>query len=162
MENLAIVRLFCQGSVRVLPLVLPLIATCIWIVSIDVEAFEVLHFLVGNVDQVVRRSVRVASVGVAQDLLLFDSGHCVIVVLPPDVLPVIPDVAVVVTTLSGAFVNAHPVQMVRHALQRLLVQAVQVVLMLAYLAFEIAYLLLDLVAVLIQRLLNHVRLIGSD
>ena len=40
-----------------------------------------------------------------------------IIVLSPLALGVILDVAVIVTTLSRAFVDAHAMQMVRHALQ---------------------------------------------
>ena len=40
-----------------------------------------------------------------------------IIVLSPLALGVILDVAVIVTTLSRALVNAHAMQMVRHALQ---------------------------------------------
>ena len=40
-----------------------------------------------------------------------------VIILPPDALRVVPDVGVVVPTLSCAIVNANTVKVVRHALQ---------------------------------------------
>ena len=82
------------------------------LVRISIDCLGYLQFFLTDVNDVVGRLGEATSRGFLKYLLFLYCCHTMIVVAAPDSLLVIFDVAVVVTTLSCAIVDAHTVQVI--------------------------------------------------
>jgi len=112
-----------------------------------------LQLLIADVDDVVGRLCKTASVGLFVDFLFFDLADSVVVVQAPDSLFVVAYVAVVVSALCRSVVDADTVQVIGHRLVGRVLVLKQVLLPFNLLP-EIADLLFDLRAVRAKDLLD--------
>lgn len=139
----------CKGSIGVLLVKIGLS----WHVEISIDVFGVRKFTSADVDDIVRRLGETPAAGFLKNLLFFDDRDAMIVVAAPDALIVVLDIAVVMTALSSAIMDANSMQMVSLVSQRRVLR-VEKVLLILDLLLEALDLLSDLGAVRAEHLLN--------
>ena len=104
----------CKGCIGVLLVEIGLS----WHVEISIDVFGVRQFTSADVDDIVRRLGETPAAGFLKNLLFFDDRDAMIVVAAPDSLIVVLDIAVVMTALSSAIMDANTMQMVSLVGQR--------------------------------------------
>lgn len=121
--------------------------------EVSIHSFGVLQFALADVDDIVGGLCETATAGFLEDQLFFDVRDAMVIVATPDSLIVVLNIAVIMSALSSAIMDANTMQIVGLVGQRL-VLGVEKVLLVLNLLLELLDLLPDLGTVRAEHLLN--------
>ena len=122
--------------------------------EVSINSFGVLQFALADVDDIVGGLCETTTAGFLEDQLFFDVRDAMVIVATPDSLIVVLNIAVIVSALSSAIMDANTMQVVGLVGQRL-VLGVEKVLLVLNLLLELLNLLPDLGAVGAEHLLHN-------
>ena len=122
--------------------------------EVSINSFGVLQFALADVDDIVGGLCETTTAGFLEDQLFFDVRDAMVIVATPDSLIVVLNIAVIVSALSSAIMDANTMQIVGLVCQRL-VLGVEKVLLVLNLLLELLNLLPDLGAVGAEHLLHN-------
>ena len=121
--------------------------------EVSINSFGVLQFALADVDDIVGGLCETTTAGFLEDQLFFDVRDAMVIVATPDSLIVVLNIAVIMSALSSAIMDANTMQIVGLVCQRL-VLGVEKVLLVLNLLLELLDLLSDLGAVGAEHLLH--------
>lgn len=121
------------------------------VVAIGINGLCLLQLFLRDINDVIRRFRQTATISILKDLLFLDLANPMVVVLTPDALDMVLDVAEVVAALCCAIMDADAVQVIGHLLQSRVLVLKQIFLVLDLL-LQLGDLVLHFVAVSVKNL----------